>query len=739
MKINKNTITMNGIMRQLRKSGLASSLAKMSIYAVAACLALASCNGKDRPVPPEPTPEPTPNGKVKLGLSLTNGGIISNGKLVNEWKLNDDVKIWGFTKDASKLISLSAKWKADSNWEVNPTPTKEWNSVERVTMAYSPNKTNYDPSKDQFQPQMETNKVIGSFKLSHYYNDLLISEVKSPSNKIITTLYSPYRQLQLILKNSAFPQKIGNIEVELEGTLANATLTKEGWRGDPTALKISYRDKNEGWKDQEADTLFLAIPTDSESIKATIHYRNESGKEEKIEKTIPLSKGKLTHLLFTFQEKKIVNPPLAFTTPIDTKYWAEANRKAWNLLHSNYGGEIDEKKVREYYEWSNFRPLTDEAMHTKVLYKDDVNLLAWVAEMKEEAVMETRDWGLMFGLETLDGTLVEVYPPLYFNMIGGYMPQVNGGNVGYYDNYCYITAPAGEYRMVCFVKYHEDLIGTRNGANEKWYKLPYLDSRDYSETCLMGGVGKKYLNERIPWEKSPYNGTELVTVVDRVAKHSVAPRWRMGMTYQSRKDFENNDPSYTNGIDGHPYRKIGVGTILEATLVNNSNNTLRGTIVAKCEYLPMFNPIGYWRFDIFKEHYKSVGGLTPFWTPWSHEVGRAELAISPNSEKKVHVEVVTYNWRWESEGGCGGQMLGPDKYIHFYWVDEKGNEEMMKRVDYIYMNNSQKVNFGDPKTNKYMNIEFDDVGQGNWREYKVGYGPSECRLAPPNSNGFNFF
>ena len=35
--------------------------------------------------------------------------------------------------------------------------------------------------------------------------------------------------------------------------------------------------------------------------------------------------------------------------------------------------------------------------------------------------------------------------------------------------------------------------------------------------------------------------------------------------------------------------------------------------------------------------------------------------------------------------------------IHFYWVDENGNEEMMKRVDYGYFNNAQKENFGDPK------------------------------------------
>lgn len=120
-------------------------------------------------------------------------------------------------------------------------------------------------------------------------------------------------------------------------------------------------------------------------------------------------------------------------------------------------------------------------------------------------------------------------------------------------------------------------------------------------------------------------------------------------------------------------------------------------------------------------------------------MGRRELTISPNSEKKAQVEVLTYNWRWSDEGACGGQLLGPDKYVHLYWVDENGNEEMMKRVDYIYMNNSQKVDFGDPIKNKQNTNVFNDCGGGRWREYEVGYGPSESRLAPPDSNGFNFF
>ena len=735
---------MKRITDQSRRTSQRNLFAKVALYTIVGCMTLASCNGKDRPVPPEPTPpptpSPTPNGEIRLALSLTNGGVISDGKLVNEWKTNDEVKLWGIIKDGNKAIPLVAKRLANGQWSVPSTPADEWKSVERVAFAYLPSPTNnYNPTKDTFQPPMGTNKVIGAFRLSHYYDDMLIGEVQNPQKQISTALSSPYKQVQLILKNGTFSKKVNGIEVEVEGVLANAALSKEGWAGEPTTLKISYQDKKEDWKGEEADTLFFAIPIASDNLRATIHYRYEKGESREEQQAVSLTQRAVTKLLFRFHEEEIVNPPLAYTIPIDTKYWSEANQKAWNLLHSNYGGEIDEKKAREYYGWTNYRPLTDEAMHTKVLYKDDVNLLAWVAEMKEEQVMNGRDWGLMLGLETLDGTLVEVYPPLYFDTIGGYMPSMNGGRDGYYDNYCYITAPAGEYRMVCFVKYHKGYVGTRNGANEKWYKLPYLDSRDYDETMRLGGVGKKYLNKRIPWDKSPYNGTELVSVVDRVAKHSVAPRWRLGMTYQNRKDFESNNPSYSSGIDGHPYRKIDVGTILETTLINNSNNTLRGTIVAKCEYLPMFNPIGYWRFDLHKEAYKNVGGLTPFWISWSHEVGRTQVTLAPSSESKAQVEITNYTWRWEKEGDCGMEMLGPDKYIHLYWVDENGNEEMMSRVDYIYMNNAQKDNFGDPTTNRSYNFSNGWYRNIDWREFKIGYGPSEGRSAPAYSNGFNFY
>ena len=187
-------------MNQSGRSSQRNLFAKAALYTLVGCMALVSCNGKDRPVPseptPPPTPSPTPSGEIRLALSLTSGGVISDGKLVNEWKTNDEVKLWGITKDGNKALPLVAKRLANGQWSVPSTPADEWKSVERVAFAYLPSPTNnYNPTKDTFQPPMGTNKVIGAFRLSHYYNDLLIGEVQNPQKQISTTLSSPYKQV----------------------------------------------------------------------------------------------------------------------------------------------------------------------------------------------------------------------------------------------------------------------------------------------------------------------------------------------------------------------------------------------------------------------------------------------------------------------------------------------------------------------------------------------------------------
>lgn len=90
---------MKKAMDQLRGISQKNIFARVALYTLVGCMALMGCNGKDRPIPPEPTPpptpSPTPNGEIRLALSLTNGGVIADGKLVNEWNTNDEVRNYG--------------------------------------------------------------------------------------------------------------------------------------------------------------------------------------------------------------------------------------------------------------------------------------------------------------------------------------------------------------------------------------------------------------------------------------------------------------------------------------------------------------------------------------------------------------------------------------------------------------------------------------------------------------------
>lgn len=701
---------------------------------MAMCMALIGCQGKNQPVQPEPTPIPTPNGMEKLEFSLTNGGFISGGKLYKDWKVNDEVKVWGFAKENTKPLALSTAWMVNGQWTaIYPLPD-EWKSVEKITMAYSPNNTTFDPSQSSLSPRMETNKMIGAYCLSQYYDDFILGAVINPIGRVTTTLSSPYSQVELILQNSTFPQKISDIELEIEGFLANAILTEKGWSGKPTTLKVNYKDKAEKWKGKEADTLFMAIPTVLQKLNATLHYTTSEGKHV-IEKELVLSKSGVSQLLITFPKQIINNPPLAFKLPIDSDYWKNANQNAWDLLHANYSGEHDEKLAREYYGWVTVKPLTDMLIHTKTLYKDDANIIGWQVELNESYENDLRDWGLIFGLETLDGTLMEVYPPLYFANIGGVTNTAFMGgylyNLGTYDNYCYVTVPEGEYRLVCFVKYHKDYIGKK--MSEKWFKLPPIDSRNALEINWIYSKEniKKYLHQPIQWDKSIYNGLEKVKVVDRIVDHSTAPRWCMGMTYNNKEDYLNKKPSFDT-YQPPIARKINKGCILEATIINNSNNVLRGTIVAKAEYLPMFNPIGDWRFDLYKNLRADIN-VNTLHKEWSHEVGRTAVTLTPNSKEVVSVEVINFNWRWRNDGNCD-KLLGPKEYIHLYWLDANGNIEMMKRVDYTYLNNAQNDDFGNPKKNHSLKIDKGLCNDLKWYEQEVGYGPaSDC------ANGFEVY
>lgn len=678
---------MKQVMDQLRGISQKNIFARVALYTLVGCMALTSCNGKDRPIPPEPTPPPTPtptpNGEIRLALSLTNGGVIADGKLGSDWTSGDKVSLWGYTSESNNPIKLIASFKNNRQWSLNNNIPKDWNKTGKLFIGYLP-AGSYNAETKVFTPKIEAKKVIGSFEVSPYYEDVLLTSMERPTERIYTTLNSPYKQLQVILQNSKYSKQINNISLEIEGALMKAEYRDNMWNGSPVTMSVSYRDKDREWQGEEADEIYLAVPTAQEKLKAILTYKDKNGKDYSIEREVSIEGNGVTTLQFIFPEEAINNPPLEFNPPIDVAYWKKANQDAYNLVMSNYKGELDEETMR-LLDFVVSRPLVDEAMHSKQLYKDDMNLIRWATFMKEHRKSDKADWGFAYGLEDINsGKIVEIYPPNYQNEIGGYAGGIwylKGGSASFYY---YVTAPAGKYRLVLFMSFPEYILGEK----DTWYRIPIMDSLTLE--ALNGKKPyEKRVNEPISISKSIYKDIDIIEVVDRKPTTNVAPRWYLGYLYANQNDCKNHKP-LNDGIN-KMWNYYKVGQVLGITAVNHSNQTLRGTIVVKAEYLPMFNPIGYWRLEQTAKYHNTHGkGGSFYYTSWSREVGRADVLLHPNKEEIVSIEITQYDEKWKEIAGRGYTNIGPDYFIHFYWVDETGNETMMMRIDYPMVSKLQQ-------------------------------------------------
>lgn len=691
-----------------------SSWGIIALMAIVVSGGLSGCKkDRDTPTPtPEPNPILTPTPKeVSLAISLTNGGIIKEGKLVNDWVANDEVTIWGFRKD-NKPIEVKAKLDESLKWHLTSKLTQEWNKVERATIMFLPfAKSN--SSKQEIKVSSIANKKIGNFVVSQYYEDVLISNVDKVSDNISTTLNSPFRQVQLVLENSKYSQSINNIELTIEDVMVGASYSNGVWSGTPATIKVNYKDIE--WAGGQSDELYIALPINAERAKAILKYNSGQG-EQVIERDLLLESNRPTKLQFIFAEEFIKNPTLEFTIPIDASYWEKANRDAFNLVTSNLGTKFD--MTEDFLRLMDFvviRPLVDEAMHSHIFYKDDMNLIRWTTEAKDSFKRSKLEWGFAYGLETLDGRLVEVYPPTWQKNIS-FIDGMFGVYAYNYSTYHYITIPEGKYRLVQFICFPEIFGGEIN----KWYKVPLMDSLGGGETLNGISPYDKRLHERVPMEKSPYKDIDIVEVIDRKASKNIAPRWYLGYRYNNREDFNKGN---------YDFETIGwsIGNIIEITNVNTTNQKLRGTIVAKAEYLPMYNPIGYWRLEETAKYHDTWGkGGSYYYKPWSFEVGRTDVLLDPNSEQKTSIEIINWNFEdWRKIGGRGYTNIGPEYFIHLYWTDESGKETMMMRVDYPMMNKMQKNNWVYEKDklilSEIASQFYPDVPERNGKDFANGF------------------
>ena len=439
------------------------------------------------------------------------------------------------------------------------------------------------------------------------------------------------------------------------------------------------------------------------------------------------------------EEDDWVNPPLELSQIVDADYWREANRKAMELVTSNFAGT---QTIEEAEGWGHLfiRPKLDLIMHSRILYREEASLLSWECGDYDTNTNDEHDfqksWQWAVGLETLDGTLMEVYPPQY----------TNEANAVKTFPYCYITVPEGKYRMVLFVRYPEAW-----GLGTQWYKLPIMDRYYYQEINYQ--YDEKYahfgrndlLHQLIPLKKSPYKDMDIVEVVDREQSNILAPTWYIGWLYDDEDAMERKYPKNCQydrhfGIWEEEYES---GDIIAITTINRSNQRLKGTIVAKAEYLPFFHPDGYWRLDLVRKiwddfHHLDIPNYpnNPIqYNTWSHEVGRSNVTIMPNCEQEITITIEEINKKWYNEGGMGNSWMGPGCFIHFYWVDEQGNETLMNRSHHDLMIGMEKVGYGN--SSPYFlaySCKKDDLVKFVKQEKKFDPASEEWYLA----NGFRF-
>lgn len=621
-------------------------------------------------------------------LSIGSPILDSEGKLIEEWGRGDVVQLWARGKELKNTLNFSATRGYD-DWSINARFEEgELETVEAVEVAYLPygGVVSVTPKGEvTFAPKRLSQRMSGSFTVAPYYESALIGRSVGAPSDIRTTLHNPMRILKVVTQNCPYPQSIADVTVLVKGGKGGEKLSyaQEKWSGEPEDYVVKVV-KNRSWKGREKDSVYMAIPTNERTLEVSLSYRlGQKSVEKNVTQKVTLEEG-LSTVVFNFEEEVIENPPLAFNPPINAEYWKKVNRDAYNLITSNYAGEHTEEEARNVFGWNQARPLVDETMCSKILYRNDMNMINWHILMKEYQESDHRDWGYAIGLETLDGQLVEVYPPQYKTCAPG--GRRWNGCSGYY----YTTVPEGKYRLVVFVSYPKAWVGEEKYG--KWYKLPMLDAlTGYESLEGTDGYDKRYL-EPVPMEKSPYLDMDIIEVKDREANNLLAPRWYIGKVYVNKEAYQKGDNLNKNHMPIHYYK---VGNIVEVTAVNTTNQTLRGTVVAKVEYLPMFNPVGQWRLDQTAYYHRICGRKGDYYsTSWSREIGRTVLTLQPNSEGKVGVEIRQVDHKWNDIGNRGVAHLGPGTFIHYYWTDGQGNETMMMKIDYPMIKRMEQLGYG---------------------------------------------
>lgn len=408
-------------------------------------------------------------------------------------------------------------------------------------------------------------------------------------------------------------------------------------------------------------------------------------------------KGNITiRAIVSKYEEPIVQPEYAKNVLINEDYWRQKNREAWAEIYPKIVREPDEDYETGYVASviDCCYPNLHASMRTDTVYREESTVLAFKIGVKldiypgeYEQVSYERGYQLAYALADKSGAIREIYPPCYWD---GRNTWDSMGNIVVFP-----TLPEGEYSL-------RVLLNTPD-RRDKWYDVPLRDYCRFEYFKNNKGIG--YVNGQAKefdahdfteWgivkddqlRRDQLFWTEDIRTIHVVERNSVdappIPRWYHPLTYMSEVQTEENRSRFM-GLEN---LNCGFGKgkkSVKFRIANGCNQTLKGKIIAVCDYHHYYNQ----NLHILDQYEKSLidnglhpgmerGGCLP---EWSVIIGEQEVIIPGNTDD-TEVSVVYDNpmnvktdWAWDS---CtfGGLV------VQFYWQPEGSDRSYFMQQSY---------------------------------------------------------
>ena len=405
-------------------------------------------------------------------------------------------------------------------------------------------------------------------------------------------------------------------------------------------------------------------------------------------------KGNITiRAIVSKYEEPIVQPEYAKNVLINEDYWRQKNREAWAEIYPKIVREPDEDYEIGYVASiiQASYPNLHASMRTDTIYREESTVLAFKMSVypsihpgKYEQVSYEQGYQLAYALADKSGDIREIYPPCYWD---GRATWDSMGNIVVFP-----TLPEGEYylRVLLNTPARRDkwydvplrdrcrFMGFKNNQIEDYKTKEVYDTHNFTEWGILKDDQLK--RDQLFWTED----IRTIHVVERNSADAPSiPRWYHPLTYMSEVQTEENRSMF-NGL-----RNLNCGfhkgkKSVRFRIANGCNQTLKGKIIAVCDYHHYYNQ----NLHILDQYEKNLidhrrnglvrGGCLP---EWSAIIGETEVTIPGNTDD-TEVSVVYDNpmnvkrdWAWES---CtfGG------KVVQFYWQPEGSDRSYFMQQSY---------------------------------------------------------